>query len=148
MPSIREQIIDALIDALNTDRPPEMPIAERARGKALNHALLQKIIVYPVRDSADNVHGTRSPLVRRTLEIAIECWAPETEDLSADAAADPLLVYVIGRLTNNRLGGLCHSLEEAETNIAMAQAERIICLATITMVADYQHRHGDLEQRT
>lgn len=148
MSTLRERIVQAVVDALNTGTPEGVPAAQRARTLALDLDQLDAILVYPLRDEARNVGGKRGPIVARSLELAVECWARETETASADAAVDPYVAWAIKALTDNTLGGLVNGLREEETNFAVERAQTGFCLAAITMVVEYQCKAGDLEQRT
>jgi len=147
MSSLREQAVQAAVTALNTDTPAGVPQTERARTLALDAANLPTIIAYAVKDEAGDVGGRKGPIVARKLRLHFECWAVETEELSADAAVDPLICWVVKALTDSTLGGLLNGLREAETTLVLDREDRAVCYATVVMVADYQCKSGDLEQR-
>jgi hypothetical protein len=144
--SQRELIIQAAVAALNVGTPSGVPPAERATTLALDSQTLPKILVYlGPKDRASDVGGPAGPIRDCSLSLTIDCWAAGTEVLSADAAADPLVVWVIKALEDQHLGGLVTGLREAETEFELARADVPICVASVKMIAEYTHKAGDLE---
>jgi len=152
--ALREEILVAALAALNTDAPPErprpvgIPTAERSRTDTLNTDEVDAIVVYPVRDQALDIGGKRGPIRGREFEFLVECWATETETATADELATSYTAWVVKALEDNLLGGIVTGLREAETDYALEVGERAFCLATVTMLAEYQHRAGDLTLKT
>lgn len=146
MSSLREQILQAVVTALNTSRPTGVPAAERARNWAIDPDQLPKILVYAGRDSARDVGGRRGPAQEKRLELEIECWAAKSQTLSADAAADPLYLWVVKALADKTLGGLVSGLREDESSIALEEVDAQICLTTVRLSATYQQRADNPER--
>lgn len=146
--TLRQQIVNAIIVQLNTGRPPDVPPAEPLRTVALDTDSLDAVLVYRLRDVSNDVGGRRGQIVKRQLELAIEHWAQERESVAADEAVEPYLAWSVKALTDQSLGGLVSFIREAETNFAFGVAQRGYCLATLTLLVDYQQRADDLELRT
>ena len=150
MASIREQILDAVVAALSAGSPPAT--VERSRSADLGPADLPSIIVYPIRDQpGDNSSATR-PAVLSRLTFVVECRAAASASVRADEAVDPLYVWVVQKLGQQRLadgagGWLNHDMVEGETAFAYDRGEAPYCLASIEFDATYQHLRRDPELR-
>lgn len=147
MSSVRERIVEAAVAALNSGTPIGVPAAERATTIAIDSHTLPKLLVYVgPKDRASDVGGKRGPLRAREMQLTIEAWTLGTDELSPDAVADPLLVWVIKALEDQSLSGLVTGLREQETEFELARgADGPVCRAAVTMVAEYSQRAGDLE---
>jgi hypothetical protein len=148
MSTIREEIIAAVISALNTGRPSGVPAAERARTIALAEDSIPTILVYPGHDTQGAVGGKRGPLKRHDFEIQIECWAREGSGLTPDQAVDPYLAWVDRCLDGKTLGGLVEQVLTVETNWGFGQGTFAFCLAAVTLIADFHSRTGEPEEKT
>lgn len=148
MSALREQVLAAVLTALNTDAPEGTPTAQRSRTDSLDQDTLDAIIIYPMRDVAGDIGGKRGPLRAREFELLVECWATETASETADQRATILTEWVIKALEDNTLEGVVTGLRESETDYAIEVGDVAFCLATVTLVAEYQHRAGDLTLKT
>lgn len=152
MASVRDQIVAAAIVALNTGTPVGVPQAERVRTAAIEPSELPSIIVYPSHDTNEAIGGDGGPLVRARFTMVVECRAAGTSSIRPDQAVDPLYVWVVKALVNNRLpdgagGFLNHFMNEGDTTFSYEEGDAPYCLAATEMIAVYQHLVGDPESR-
>jgi len=156
--ALREQIISGAVTALNSTRalptggevekPSWIPVAERARTEAMRVETDLALIVYPLKDTSQDVGGRRGPIVKRQLSLLVECWATETDTETADQRATALTEWVVTALTDNTLAGILNWIRETETEYDIDVGERVYCLAAVTLAVDYHSKAGALAQRT
>jgi len=115
MASIREQIVSAIITALNTSRPNGVPVAARARMEAFIPEELPAITVKPVREEIEHEsQGKRFPYQKRilTLRVSVMVAGAAAAD-GVDALADPMLVWATSRLSGQHFPTLMEECIEA-----------------------------------
>jgi len=87
--SVREQIIDAVLTALNTGTPVGVPQAERRRGQPYQATELPAISVKPVREEVEyEQSGKRTYFRKRVLTLRISVWT-----IGDDSVADPMTTW-------------------------------------------------------
>jgi len=156
MSSIREQIVEAAVDALTTDRPAEIPEPVRTRLVSPRAAQLPALTVYqgrevvsPMRDEKAEERSSRGAVVRRALDLQIEVVTLATKSGDpADKLADPILCWavksIVGSGTFNKL--LNDPADEAGTLFDYEQSkEGSFCRATMTVRCHYQSKTDDAE---
>lgn len=150
--ALREQILEAAKAALNdAGRPAGIPETERSRTEQFQREEtdpIDALVIYPQDDPSGFVGGRRGPLKAREFRFIVECWAEENENQAADTRATAMSEWVVAALEGTNLGGLVNFLYEVGTGFDLAIGDIGICVATVTMAADYQHRTGDLTLRT
>lgn len=147
MSSVREQVLAAVMTALNTGRPMGVPAAERTRVLALEAASLPSIVLVPRRESVEAKGGRFGPLVERRLTIELEHRAAGGSGLAADQAADALLSWPVKALCGNTLGGLVNDVRETGTEWQYADGEEPFVLASQSFEVAYTTRVADADQR-
>jgi hypothetical protein len=140
MASIRDQILDAVVLALNTDAPIGIPVAIRRRVTQL--AELPAIDVAPVKEQVERIGGRWGPLKQRSFYFKVRCWA---RDDAPEKAADAMVVWATKALSGNYLGGLVQSLEESSSEWQDEAAETIYGVAEVEFLAAYQTKTADQE---
>lgn len=144
MSSIREQVVVAVVAALNAGGPP--CTFERSRTAAVGDAEMPSGVVYPVRDVPQQDFVSHAPVVRSRLSLLFELRALGTASVRPDQAVDPLYAWVVSKLATNTLGGLVFDgWEEAESVFQYGQGDKPICLLTLEMIATYQHLTANTE---
>lgn len=142
MASAREQILAAMLTALNTNRPSGVPVATRTRLALYTEGALPAINVYPVKEQGGRIGGHAGPALRRKLAIHVDCIA--NGDLP-DQQLDALIVWCTKTLDGNLLGGLVNSLEPGEILWQYDNAESEYATATIQFFVDYATKTGNEE---
>lgn len=145
MSSIREQIIVAVVAALNVGSPPA--VTERTRLSAIEDSGLPSIVVFPLDDTAEEIGGGGGPIVRSRLKLGFELRAKGTAIARADTAVDALYVWLIKKVAGNQLGGLAIDIVEGDTSFRFESGENPMCLATVDMTVVYQHLTANPEAR-
>jgi hypothetical protein len=153
--TIRDQICDAIIDALNTDTPEGVPDASDTRGDEVDP--IPGIVVYLVSDQVETGTGQtvgtermqfrpmHLPAVVRMARLIVEERAGEDDETPARKAVDPLAAWAVKALSGNRLGGLAHELYEVRTDFQYAQRDRMYVRAAHEFCVAYSSRTNDAE---
>lgn len=155
MSSIREQIIDEVETALDTDRPEGIPAPVRDRVESPATADLPILTFYVLTDSVESMHENADPrkqsrdtgVVTRELRLAVEVLTGSS-DVAASKAADPILVWA-----TKAIMGLGHMEErkllrppcEQGTEFKYEQGESSFCRATMLVSFHYSTKHDDPE---
>jgi hypothetical protein len=153
-PSIREQIVLAAVDALDNDRPDEIPSAVRGRVESPASKALPLLTVYqgtefvlPMHDEKEGKEGfsNRGDVVRRALALNIDIITTCGPGIEAEAAADPIMTWVTKALAAaDRFGGLANEpAEEIGTKFSNESVDVPLCRATMTFRVKYQSRADD-----
>lgn len=143
MSTVREQIINAAMAAMNADRPAGVPECTRVSALSFTTKALPKFSLYPVKEEVQRIN--RGAICRRTFTLRIECQAgammlgPEP----VDAMVDSMLAHATSTLAGNELGGLVNSIEEVAVEWDFAASDTVVVGAIIDFVVDYQTLHND-----
>lgn len=144
MASLREQIINAAVAALNVSRPAGVPPATRLR-KSYESAQLPAITVYYTGDTAQKPSGARSPIVKRVMTLVVECRAAADQ---VETILDPLLVWAVKTLAPSTLGGLVSEIAEKTTIPEVAIKEAMHGKTALSFEVTYQTNTGDMEAKS
>lgn len=144
MSSIREQIVIALMAALNAGVSGSGITGltiHRERTRPIEIDSLPAILVYADDDVpaplASQVYS--APLTERKLSLAVECRAQGTSSVSPDAALDPVLIYAAKTvLANERFGGLASGVEEGKTMWASREGDVPVASARLSFTVRYR----------
>lgn len=147
MSSVREQVLQAVMAALNTGRPAGVPAVERTRVIALEASQLPSTVLVPRRESVEKTGGRFGPLVSRRLSLELEHRAAGGASLPPDQAVDALLAWPVKALCASTLGGLAIEINESGTEWHYADGEAPFVLAVQTFEIAYTTRVSDAEQR-
>lgn len=150
--SIREQIMRAILTALDSVSKPSGLTVKRFPQESLEASQLPYIGIFPGTESSAKVNGHRfSPLVERRLNVIIEARAEAASgNQAADEALDPYLNWITSALQGSgNLGGLVHDINEVGTEWASAEgAEQAFGRAAVTVEFVYQTATASQESRT
>lgn len=142
MASLRKQIVDALITQLNTSRPAGVPAASRIRQSQFERDEAASISVYPGDEAVQSATNRPSPIVRRTLQVLVECRAVGDEP---DVLLDPLEVWA-EKAVGSASSALWHDAPQLTlTHHEYAIGAKPHGLARLTFQIQYQTRRGDPE---
>lgn len=142
MSSVRNQILDAVVTALNTDRPAGIPAARRRRIHPYEMEDVPAIDVVPVEESVEGIGGRLAVNANRRLQFAVRCWAAGD---APEVAADALLLWAVKALDGNRLGGLVESLFEVRTGWVFDVGDTVVGVAETVFLAEYATRRGSAD---
>jgi hypothetical protein len=140
--SIREQIVVALIAALNAGAGSVTGLTiHRERTRPIEIDSLPAILVYADDDVPQTLASQTyaSPLTVRQLSLAMECRAQGTSSISPDEALDPVLVYAAKTvLASERFGGLASGVEEGKTVWASREGDVPVASARLNFTVRYR----------
>jgi hypothetical protein len=118
-PSIREQIIAAVVAALTAHpSPPAGLTIHRERTRPIETDSLPAIMVYADDDVPKTLAAQtyKSPLTERQLSLWLEARASAASGISVDQALDPVLVFAaLAVFADETFGGLANGVEEGRT---------------------------------
>lgn len=139
--SIREQIVVKLIAGLQAAGGPAGLTVHRERTRPIETDSLPAILVYFDDDKPDpfDEQKYRSPLVRRTLNVALQCRAQGSNSVSPDAALDPLLNWAVQQImANEEFDGLALGAQEGPTQWKSREADAPVAAATLSVYVRYR----------
>ena len=139
MSSVRQRIMTALIAALNTGRPTGVPAADLEHVDTYPKETASAISVFKAREPVVPVGGKFGPLVKRTLDINVECRSRRPELL------DPMVVWVTSVIDGNSFGGLAVSTSETDNVWQWRNDNDEMQMAVVTFQIEYQTRTGNQE---
>lgn len=137
-----EQILQAIVNALEGEGKPSGSTVNRSRRQAVNPDELPMFSVYPLReDKKRATENRRSPILDRRLLFRVRCRAQ-----GQDEALDPLRQWAVAALaTDLSLGGLALEVLEEEEEWAAADAsDADYSVAEMSFSVRYQTARGDL----
>lgn len=141
MATIREQIIDAAVAAVNNSAPAGVPVCVRTLMQPAETAQLPAITVFPVREEIDpSKTGRWGPLIVRTLYLRFVIYA--TGD-PADGALDPIVEWVAKQLGGSTLGGLAQDAVEHELTWQYDEGNYAVAAVAMDFRVTYQTRRDD-----
>ena len=146
MASIREQIVIALVAALNAEGGPAGLTVHRERTRPIEIDSLPAIMVYNDDDVpkplAAQVYA--APLTERRLSVAMECRAAGSSGISPDQALDPILVWAAEAVfADEHFGGLASSVEEGRTVWSSKETDTPIAAAKWNVTIKYRTARTD-----
>jgi len=147
--SILLQLLHRARLELNTDRPPDIPIAtlrrylpgDKLTGKRLSLFLGDERVEPAIQ------RPRRDPLRRAFAQIAVQCAAAADDLETIDAEPDAMIQYVTPKLGLSTLAGLVHYLRETGTARRVYEGDLNIIVCTILFEASFQTRRDDLTER-
>lgn len=140
--SIREQIAVAVVAALSAAGRPTGLTVHRERTRPIETDALPAILVYFEDDAAPKPFDGqkyRSPLVKRSVQISLQCRAAGSQGLPPDAALDPITVWATQRMfADETFGTLAIGVEEGRTEWKSREGDIPVAAATIRFSIDYR----------
>lgn len=149
MATIRNQILDAIVTALNGAGKPADLTVDRFPVSNVDEADLPHGCVRPGRESVSRPSDKLRayPLRERRLEVRIEFRVKATGDESPDEALDPLLAWATKALAADpTFGKLAIESEELEIAWEGDEADARFGLATITFSVLFTTNAHDQEK--
>ena len=134
MPTIRAQILDLALAALNTGTPAGVPAATSIRLAPLEDAEAPAIAVYPGSESVEPASNRPGPLVKRELELVVECRVVGD---NPDDLLDPLLDWTTTALAGIE-SSLFHDIQETGTEFRFELSGQVYGLAVQRFRVLYQ----------
>jgi hypothetical protein len=151
MSTMLKQISDAMLAALNTGRPAGVPAATFWTGLPVNPATLPHRTLGWHNEAVEQVGSTEGPLVRRTVQFAVEDIVGASTTTSALAAAEPLRAWSIKALVGNRfvVSGTPLAIRSGElgTQWVLEQAEVPFARVVHQFEVTFTTRANDAELR-
>ena len=157
MSSIREQIMAAIVVALNDSRPGNVPEFIRTRVDSPDPGQLPVNSVYQgeeiVGRMTDEGEGrtSRGPVLRRAVIVHIEAVTKAAGASVPDKELDPTLVWVTSKMAaaGRFAGDLAdYPGDELGTRFEYERAESSFCRATMRWRIEYQTTSTDAEAMT
>lgn len=145
MSSIRDQIVTAIVAALEGHNKPSNLTVRRFSLAKIEPEHQPLIEVYPGKDNVQDAPKGR-PVVMRTLSVMLDVYAIGD---AVDQVIDPILCWVTASLNADRsLGGLALDLRErsAEWDGEMAAMGQGLCKVVIDV--EYHHNRINQESKT
>lgn len=144
MSTIREQIIEAAVAAVNTGTPTGVPQCVRTQMQPTETAALPALTCFPIREEiADNKTGRWGPLIVRTLYLRFVVYASGNP---ADAALDPIVLWIGQQLGGSQLGGLAQDAVEHELTWQYDEGNFAVAAAALDFRIEYQTLRNDASQ--
>lgn len=142
MATLRKQIVDVVLLALNTTRPAAVPEATRLRQSQVESSEQPTISVYPGDEPVRPATNRPGPLVARNLQVVVEA---RVEGDEPDVLLDPLLAW-IEKAVPSAISTLWHD-DVQETLVHHEYKIGVVPhgLARVTFVIPYQTRRNDPE---
>lgn len=147
MSTVRQQVRDAVIDALNAERLPEIPRATKRRWVPGESNRCPSIGVFFLEEQNTPVGGRHGGLVERGLRIAVQCVNATSDPAESDDSVEPLLEHVVDRLGSTNLDGNILDTTELGTKWEAAKADLHYIAATMVWAINFQTKRNDLGAR-
>jgi hypothetical protein len=146
MNTLRQDIRDAVIAALNTSAPAGVPAATKRRftpGGSQDKEL--HLSVFFVEEPNRPIGNARqSGAVQRSLHIAVQATGSSTTPDMTDDLLEPVLAWCTSVLGSTNLGGLATNVEEVTTKWEQKQADRFYIAGTAIYKIEYQSKRNDI----
>jgi hypothetical protein len=144
--SIRKQIMDAVIVALEASGGPPGLNVHRERHRPIETDQLDAILVYAEDDMPKPLAGItyQAPLTERQLTLVLEYRAKVPAGTTDDEALDPLIVWGQQQiLENEKFGGLASGVDEGRTVWLTREAETTVAAAAGHFTVKYRTARAD-----
>ena len=157
MPSIREQILTAIVANLAASGVPAGVTVHRMRTRPIEDDQLPAILVYSEDDEPIPLAGQQfqAPFVQRQLVIFLEYRAAGSTTVSPDQALDPLIVWGTQTMVTNEKfvsntfpDGLGMGVVEGKTAWMSKEGDAIIAAASTQWIVKYRTSRLDPTSRT
>lgn len=118
--SVREEILKAILTALNLSIPTGIPTAIRERSLPLELSSLPAYSFYPLRESPEPVNGRLGRVSKRPLTVRFDIWG---QGSIIDQVADPIYQYIIKILTGGNISSKIDAVIEKNSEWEYHQAD-------------------------
>lgn len=146
MSSVREQVLDAMVAAWNTDTPVGVPELRRAPFYQID-ATAVCADLYWLADEEQPDSRDQGQMQMHHLAAVIEGRAVGSLNDLPEVKLDPVYVWASRVFNDNRLGGLTDSLRVAGCEMQRGGEEKPAAKVLIALSAKYTSRVSDAEKR-
>ena len=146
MSSIRDQIADAVVNALegpakgNVPQPPGLTVhGERTRPLAKDKLPATLVYFEDEEPTPFAKQKFQAPLTERHLNLVLELRAIPDAGQRTDSAVDPLYLWAVQQImADERFGGLAMGVTEGTTKWMATEADVVFAGAALHMVIHYR----------
>lgn len=145
--SLRTEIRDRIIAALNADVPTGIPQATKRRWLPGSQITEPRVSVIFLDELVEQSAGGRnSPVVRRSLVYGVQVVAGAHEPDFSDDLIEPVLAHVVDALGDTNLGGYATGVFELGTQWQTSETgtARFVIAAMNRWRVDFQTKRNDL----
>lgn len=142
--SIRQDIRDAAIAALNAAPPTGVPSTGKRRYIPGEKLTEPRLAAFFGEEDASRPGGRSAPLTKRSLTLIIQAMISVENPQDADDTVEPLLVHIVDVMGETNLGGLALDVSEVSTLWASGEAGRFYLVALTRWKIEYQTKRDDL----
>jgi hypothetical protein len=141
MATIREQILEAAVTALNTSRPTGVPTCVRTQMLTSEQDQLPAMTLFPFREEVrHDASGRFGPIITRTMYMRVVIYA---QGNPADAALDDSLAWVTQCLSGQQFGGLATDTMEHEAAWQYNESNFAVAAIAVDFRVEYQTLRAD-----
>lgn len=142
MSTIREQIIEAAVVAVNVGAPTGVPACVRTLMQPSEQVQLPSITCFPFREVINDrsATGRWGPIITRDLYLRFVVYA---QGEPADQALDPILAWLTQALGGQQFGGLANDTVEHEINWQYDEGTFQVAAASVDFRVEYQTLRAD-----
>ena len=142
MPTIREQIIQAAVSAVNANRPDDVPECTRTKLEPTENGSLPALTCFPYREIVTSTKpgGRWGPTVDRVLYLR---FVAQAQGKPADASADPILAWLTKALGGQTFNGLTDDTQESEITYSYDEGTFQVVSVAQDFKIEYQTLRAD-----
>lgn len=145
--TIRQDIRDAAIAALNAAPPAGVPVCGKRRYVAGEKITAPRLAAFFGEEDVTQPQGRGGPLAKRTLVLVLQAIAVcETPD-EADDAVEPMLEHITAIMGDTNLGGLALGVTEIGTLWASGESSVFVIAALTRWRIEFQTLRNDLNAK-
>jgi hypothetical protein len=144
MSTVRQDIRDAFITAINTARPVGVPEATRRRFIPGQRVSSQRLGVFFVKEENVQPGGRSGAVTKRALTLATQVVDAVEDPEDADDSVEPSLTWLVSVLAGSNLGGLVFDIQETATVWETQNHDLFYVAATVTWTVTYQTQRANL----
>jgi hypothetical protein len=142
--TIRGQVRDQIIAELNAGLPTGVPEATKRRYIPGEKLTSPRLAVFFAEEEDERPGGSRGPLTKRSLTIAIQAMARCALPEEADDLIEPMLEHIVSVMGDTNLAGLALDVAEVSTVWATANDAAFYIVALCRWRIDFQTKKADL----
>lgn len=144
--TIRQRIRDQIILELNTNRPEDLPIADKRRWYPVQSDDALSMSVVFVREDSKPVGGRSGSLQDRELQIAVQCVAGSAYRDQVDDIIEPALAWATEVLGNTNLNGMATEIVELGIVWEQAKMDKFYLAAQLNYHIRFQTPRNDVSK--
>lgn len=148
VPTVRQDIRDAVIDLLNDTRPTEVPECTKRRYIPGERRTVTRLAAFFGEEDDARPNNSRSaPLVKHSLVLVLQGIVYLHDIEEVDDALEPMLVHIADRLGNTNLGGLALDVTPISTLWGSTEGDLVVGVAATRWRIEFQTRRDDLTRK-